>query len=460
MNRFSSRVEGYESDKERSEQSPKKISAVYTEQSNEQPLVDFEALLQKRDEVRERLKTVQQINPEATNESDDVRSIMRSLEHWFEEDVTGHLDFRRSFRGREREDKYRDAAEAERKRVYAHVQERFNEILDRIKERIQIECNSIGNLHAIHETATLIASAEEHEKRVRVREDLTFSSDNSVASYSPSEGKIYVNKKNLRLETSPSELVQALAEEGFSESAKTLHHEHIHSEQYPPKSEREKLARKIKERTVWLTLLGLSAYQFGVIEAAGGLAVLNKLMPFIAIPIVNVLKRTDSRKTRTIAVETQAYWGSERFAGESDQHTKRGIEHRRMFSSFADFMEHISKYEVIRTKGDTDKLIIAFDEIRRLYALGMTDKEIGPLVKKAKWNKEKSQYDLLDEKIKELMAQKNLDEEDVDALVDAENIRARIYAENVKAIAREQLRETYIEQKRLARDRHRRDIPQ
>ena len=232
-----------------------------------------------------------------------------------------------------------------------------------------------------------MASVEEHEKRARIREDFTFSSDNSVASYSPDTGKIYVNKKNLRLETSPSELVQALAEEGFSKSSKTLHHEHIHSEQFPPKSERTKLAIKITERTVWLTLLGLSAYELGVIQAVGGLAALNRLMPFIAIPIVHVLKRTESRKARTIVAETQAYLGSERFAGESDQHTKRGIEHRRMFSSFADFMEHISKYEVMHTKGDTDKLIMAFDEIRRLYALGMTDKEIAPLVKKAKWNK-------------------------------------------------------------------------
>ena len=54
--------------------------------------------------------------------------------------------------------------------------------------------------------------------------------------------------------------------------------------------------------------------------------------------------------------------------------------------------------------------------------------------------------------------QENLDEEDVDALVDAENIRARTYAENVKAIAREQLRETYIEQKQFAQER--RDFPQ
>ncbi len=423
------------------------------EEPDEQPLVDFEALLQKRDEVRERLRAIEQIDPEAKNKGDDVRSVVGQLKYWFEDDVPGHLDFRRSFRGREREDKYRDAAEAERKRVDAHVQERFNEILDRIKERIKIECNSIGNLNAIHETATLIASVEEHEKRARAREDFTFSPDNSVASYSPDTGKIYVNKNNLSLETSPSELVQALAEEGFSESAKTLHHEHIHSEQFLPKSERAKLAIKITERTVWLTLLGLSAYELGVIATVGGLVVFNKLMPFIAIPIVNVLKRIESRKASTITTETQAYWGSERFAGKSDQHTEGGIEHRRMFSSFADFREHISKYEVMRTKGDTDKLIMAFDEIRRLYALGMTDKEIGPLVKKTKWNKEKSQYDLLDEKIKELMMQRNLNEEDVDALVDAEDMRARTYAENIKAIAREQLRETYIEQKQLVQER-------
>lgn len=446
MNKFSAGIEGYSSGRDQPKQPQKKSSEIYAEESNEQPLVDFEVLLQKRDEVRERLKAVQQINPETTGTGDDVRSIMRQLKYWFEEDVAGRSALRVM-------DRHSDATQAELKRVDAHVQERFNGILDRIKEQIQTECGSIGNLNAIHETATLIANAEEHEKRARIREDYTFSSDNSVASYSPSEGKIYINKENLRLETSPSELVQALAEEGFSKLSKTLHHEHIHSEQYPPKSEHTKLAIKITERTVWLTLLGLSAYELGVIQTVGGLAVINKLMPFIAVPILNILKRTDSKKAKTIVAETQAYWGSERFAGESDQHTKRGIKHRRMFSSFADFLEHISKYEVIREKGDTDKLIMAFDEIRRLYALGMTDKEIGPLVKKAKWNKEKSQYDLLDEKIKELMIQKNLDEEDIDALVDAEDIRARIYAENVKVIAREQLRETYIKQKRLAQDR-------
>ena len=446
MDRFSSGIEGYSSDREQPEQPPKKLSEAYTEESNEQPLVDFEALLQKRDKVRERLRAVEQIDPEATYKSDNVGSVMRELEYWFEEDVAKREDLRLM-------DRHSDTGQIERKRVDAHVQERFNEILDRIKERIQTECNSIGNLNAIHETAALIASTEEHAKRARTIEEFTFSPDNSVASYSPDTGKIYINKKNLRLETSPLELVQALAEEGFSKSSKTLHHEHIHSEQFPPKSERAKLAIKITERTVWLTLLGLSAYKFGVIEATAGLAALNRLIiPFIAVPILSALKRIDSRKARTIIAETQAYWGSERFAGESDQHTKRGIEHRRMFSSFADFLEHISKYEVIREKGDTDKLIIAFDEIRRLYALGMTDKEIGPLVKKAKWSKEKLHYDLLDEKIKELMMQKNLDEEGVDTLVEAENIRARIYAENVKVIAREQLRKTYIEQKQLAQD--------
>ena len=93
MNRFNSGVEGYPLSQGQPEQPPKKMSEEI-EESNEQPLVDFELLLRRRDEVRKRLRAVEQIAPEATHSGDDVGSIMRDLAARFEYELTGNTGFR------------------------------------------------------------------------------------------------------------------------------------------------------------------------------------------------------------------------------------------------------------------------------------------------------------------------------------------------------------------------------
>jgi len=399
-------------------------------------VVDFNELLKRRQAVEERLKAAEHINPETDYEGDDSPGALRMLADWFGDEVTFN-------RGNDLDDETR-------KQVAEHTNERFNELLDRIKARVKQECGSLGSLNVMIEVAGLLATPEENTKKKRAIQGLTLEPDRSAASYSPGEGKIFVNDAYTHLNLNVRDLIEALAEEGFVSDYETLQHEEIHSMQFPPPTEREKMVKKITTKALNVAIIGLAIKEFGIAETATGLYALSRIMPLVALAVMEIRKRMESVKSRTIAIETQAYYGSAgRFGGSQDINTERGTEHRRMFSSLTEFMEHMSKYEVMRNKGDTDKLIMAYDQIRRLYALGLDDAAVGAVVKKAKWRKKDLSYSTMGEKIEELMQAKGLSVEDVDNLVEAEDIKSIIYFENVKAIAREELQRTYAEQGQL-----------
>jgi len=89
---------------------------------------------------------------------------------------------------------------------------------------------------------------------------------------------------------------------------------------------------------------------------------------------------------------------------------------------------------------EIDRLILANFEVKRLYALGLSDEEIGLLVRDAKWDYKKRRYDILDEKAAQIMKEKDLDEEDVDNLVLADDLRRQIFINKTQLIAQDELK--------------------
>lgn len=403
-------------------------------------VVDFDALLKQRRAVEQRLEAIKHIDPKWEYEGDDSKIAVRHLVNWFGHEVTWEYDY--------------NMDEETAKKEAEHIQEKFAEILDHIKKRVLKECGNLGNLNVMTEVAGLLATPKENVAQKRMVERLSLGPDNSAASYSPGEGKIYVNDEHTKLNLNIKDLIETLVEEGFISDFESLHHEQIHSKQFPPPTERQKMVKNISYRALNLAVIGLAIKQFGFFETASVLFMINKMMPLIAIGLIEMRDRMESSKSHIIAAETHAYYGSGRFSGNQDIHTKRGVEHRRMFSSVTEFLEHMSKYSVMRNVGDTDKLIMAYDQIRRLYALGLDDASVGALTGKAKWKKGQLSYDKLGQKIEELMKAKGLTVEDVDNLVEAEDIKNIIYFEQVKAIAREELQKTYLKQEQLEEVRY------
>lgn len=376
-------------------------------------VVDFDALLKERNEVETRLQKIELIDPEKFDiykKTGDIVFVISALKEWLGKTFDPQYLYYLS----EEPAKAREAKE--------YINQVFTKLLKEIKDAIQKECGTLGNFEALRQALPLLATLEESKKLKEAIESRTLSPDTPKAFYVPLKGKIYFNPRT-DLNISSLELVKELSSIGFSESLAVIHHEKIHSDQYPP----------------------IPQGKF-----------LKKIKLLLEHTIQSLIR--DSVKSQTILGETQAYMGSGKFAGKASSHSDDRNNYRLMFSTFSELLGQISEYGVVSNKADIDKVYTAYDEIRKLYALGMSDSEIGTLVGKAKWERNKLRYDLLDTKISELMEQKNLSPEDVDDLVEAENIKSAIYWKKVKAIAKEKLQKFYFEQKELAKAREKKQV--
>lgn len=97
------------------------------------------------------------------------------------------------------------------------------------------------------------------------------------------------------------------------------------------------------------------------------------------------------------------------------------------------------------SKTDIDKVIVASQQIKRLYAFGFNDEQIAEMVKKSKWEKETLVYDILEKNINDKMKEKDIELEDVDNLVLAQEIRDKIKHENIQLITRREVDKFYQE---------------
>jgi hypothetical protein len=102
-----------------------------------------------------------------------------------------------------------------------------------------------------------------------------------------------------------------------------------------------------------------------------------------------------------------------------------------------------SKYDLVSDMGDIRKIITAVEQLKALYALGLDDKEIGGLVRSAKWDPEARTFDGLEEKCKELMISRGIQKSDLEKMVVDEDVKTQIYAEKAKIMAQEEIKKLH-----------------
>ena len=196
----------------------------------------------------------------------------------------------------------------------------------------------------------------------------------------------------------PVAILENLATLGYSQSIRALHHELLHSKQFRSSEEENKIIEDLVKTHSF----------YGVM-----VQIKRLLGPYM--------------RAHDVLKEVHSYQGEQKFGGE--------------FDTTADLVGILKgeAYGYKKTK-DTDRIIIASQDIKRLYAFELSDDEIGVLVKEARWDKKRRCYDLIEDKVKELTETKGLDEEDVDNLVLADDIKRKIYIQKVKLIAQDELK--------------------
>ena len=277
----------------------------------------------------------------------------------------------------------------------------FEKMLSEVKERILRECGNLGNLSAFEQAFNLI-------------EEAPVSEIGAAAAYT-TDGKILVETGTRYFEEDPYTLLLALAEIGRSKYMTDVHHEYIHSLHIDKNYLR---AENIRE---WINRI--LPY-----VAIGGALQYPKTFPLaVGAYYLNYVLDKKAYKQYTILHETQAFRGSDRFTHD--------------FLGIIEHLNTLKRYKAVKNNKDIDMAIVADVEVRSLYALGLDDKQIGELIKTAKWDSKGLRFISLDDKIRELMLERGLEQEDVDNLVMADDLKNKINFYKTSVIASEVVKE-------------------
>lgn len=248
----------------------------------------------------------------------------------------------------------------------------------------------------------------------------------------------FSDKITLAKETLPFDdfdIVENFALFGCHKSITMLHHEKIHSYQWDnPKDEIKKCFKEFKE------LLGLLAgtLSLAVVSLLAGPEVLFSFAIARNIVRPKVNQKYTKIFNKAILRETQGFFGAGRLGYKDESKEK--------LYSFFDILAFLKGYKphVKFNKKEMDCAVASYQATKRLYTLGLSDQQIGELVKKSQWNEEKASFDVLEEKIEQLTLEKNLTEEDLNDLVLAEDIKNQIYRLDVQIIAQEEIKKAFL----------------
>ena len=187
----------------------------------------------------------------------------------------------------------------------------------------------------------------------------------------------------------PSFEMTELAVEGYMQDYITIHHEYLHHLQYSRSVESEKKIILLLKRIV---------------------SILSGIF-----------------KPRRLLGEIHSNEGSNRFGSRQSN--------REYFDSMRSDL-----YNLIKNKKDIRMMLVGIFQVKALYALGLSDQEIGELVQKAKWDKTNRTFISLKEKIDEIMTSRNISNDQLKKLIEEEDIETQIHAEKIKKIAQEELK--------------------
>ncbi|HBU07051.1 MAG TPA: hypothetical protein DEB09_03120 [Candidatus Magasanikbacteria bacterium] len=219
--------------------------------------------------------------------------------------------------------------------------------------------------------------------------------------YHPDTDEIEMKKENFDLAQDPFSVIAYLTNTGADINLQTIKHELTHRKQ---KESNKKATSDVYQGLVAISFIG-GVLSYSITSGEGK-------------------KKSDWQHT-SILKESQAHIVANK---------------KRRFKNLHDVFAISEAYgDRIREQGDWDRLIMAYQQIKELYALGISEEEITALVANAVWNKESISYTNFDKKIELEKVKRGLDKEDVENLVLAEDLRERIKALKVSLIACEEL---------------------
>lgn len=88
---------------------------------------------------------------------------------------------------------------------------------------------------------------------------------------------------------------------------------------------------------------------------------------------------------------------------------------------------------------DTHKIEVAFSDIKKLFALNVSETEIAAVVVLSHWNQAKNQWDSISQKVAEAINEQGVTDEDLKKLVDINDIQCEINLFKTMKIAREEI---------------------
>ncbi|MEK7122379.1 MAG: hypothetical protein AAB855_00825 [Patescibacteria group bacterium] len=255
--------------------------------------------------------------------------------------------------------------------------------------------------------------------------------DRTAADFDSRSGKIVVYNRDAAPEFMGGDLDYAsilgfLDHFGVSPLFYTVHHEYIHSLQFDrPVAE----AIKFYWRIISPTLLFLFS----------SAVIIKEVKELFLVPIIahfvdtytSVQQTTESRAAR----EMQAYIGSRRFDSAS-------------LTSYEEFEETLTRksYKLGKGKKRLAQFAVLYDDMRRLYAMGCTDTEIGGLVKTARWDNKHQWFDTIEKRVQSRTKELSLTDADVDNLVSLDELRRMRYVKMIRKITREEIMRARLEQ--------------
>jgi hypothetical protein len=353
--------------------------------------VDFDALLRKLDELYEKVLGMS---------GGDISSLLAETRALLSEKVGNHTK--------------------DKNEIDVGIENEMHPLLKRIFDLSVEKYPNSGNFRVIPKVMRLVS-----EKETQLMEsEGYFKGTGLQGGYVAEKGVIVYNHDTADMR--PSKLIASLASSGEDYTLKMFHHEYIHSRQYDePGIEASKANKKRERANLQRALNTFAMFCTMAIMAYSGTPEAAQLLPvagYGAKQLYDNHKRKIEQEEDLLRREAHAFIGSGYYRG-----TKFLLENLQIEYNFAKNPEMI------------DHLLAADNEIKRLYALGLSDEEIGTLVKTAKWDQKQIGYDALEDKFTQLLEKTGLEAEDVDNLVLADDLRSEIYSMDMQIIAREEL---------------------
>lgn len=88
---------------------------------------------------------------------------------------------------------------------------------------------------------------------------------------------------------------------------------------------------------------------------------------------------------------------------------------------------------------DRVRIMSAWNSVYELYALGLSDEEIGTLIKKAKWDTKTQSFSVLSDKVTQICQERKISKKDLSDLVTIDHLKSEIQIEKNRLISKEYL---------------------